>query len=1632
MNTTMGTRVRRCRSLGSAGFSIVELVIAILVSAVIGLGLYAIFHAQERASESQKTYNNLQTSATFAMDTLKSDLLLAGYRAKDSQEPISVAEPHTVTFEFFDDNAGQDTSFYPTATYDNFTRVTYALDPDPTLSTGPYKLTKTTLRWRKGTPGGPYDNPLTVVLAENVQQLNFQYLAQDNTAWDASQAKSLIRSVRVSLKLRAMQSNAIFNSPQLKLDAASRKWQEITLTAEVRPRNIAVSLNPEDKTPPLPPTGLNVWDPGQCGCLQLQWNANSEGDIAGYTVFYGLSAGNYIGRARVVHVAGAAIQTYQLTNLSESNAPYFIALQAFDNSGNPSSFSSPAVSANPTPSVRAAGGANDTAITPLTPPPAPGALAVSTPADNQLQLSWTNTYSDCMSTPVFGYRIYRSTNAAFTPTGIQKGQGNCIADERTLDASTVSYLDTGADTVQGKLVGCVPYYYKIAVVNCDPAQLSNYTNPGGSTTTIYTAAQFASISGTPTDGTPTNPPLLTSKAGYRRIILSVTNPSRSDTENPDFTHTRIYFSPTAYPVLTETRDADGYNVVTGGTLIPDGGGQMADGGGPHTINFDDEDSEIPNGTPAGIGNPQLSMNSTYYFLAVAYDRCKNHSEISNTAKTEAEQCKDCLVGETCRDAPPGPESVHITEGCKGAPVKIEWDYASSNYTTHPDMQGFRVVRCEGDGCTPRTSPDGSGILLTGTYLTPDKFLLDDTVVDGVKYTYRIEAGDCYYQRWREGLLTGADISDNDPSNNASSSDVTNVALGAIERERVVGNKATPLVGNHDPVTQTINVISTTGFTRNTVQIGSEVLDCTGVTATSFTGCTRGAEATVAIGHFDGDWVRSYPPAPPRAATSGNLTLSPPTFRHNIVNVAAKNTSADSLLLKQLEMRWDNLLAWFKTLLYGAGPVITAYDAPLPLTDSGSGSTIPLTITVPDKNIAYNVPLSFRFFLQDGTMSALSDMREANLELVWWYKNNATGVESCSLKWIPPDPRGVTVPIGPVVSGVTQSRPSAGTPAWAVPGNMNNPIDAVVVPGGSTVRVSAFVDDRSLAGIAGVRLYYYKDCHGAGCMAQAPAVTGNYPVCTPYTEVDMTRISGTDLYYADIPKSPAAGSTLDDSSIWYFIVAADAEGNFDRDPEVDLGAYQYRQLPPDPCQTTPAPPTLVGSATGTSVTLDWSSSWTGANYFNNDSPASVCTDLGGFRIFHKIGSTGGWHDEVVPPLANTVKTYTVPFVVSTTSLTGSGVTTDTATVINVSDTTNFDLTGKIIIDGEIISYTAKTATSFTGCTRGLLGGAAAGTHAGGAAVTQDILDLEKNSFYVRAYDQCSPTAKYSDSAVYTEGECSPTCDFRFTTIEKHTPATTTFAPGDSFSVKFLACEKAGNGLSGETLYLQTCSPCDVDAIGVTEAGDTGVFTSPEMKTYGVTTCAGGGGLDTLTVPATGASYTISVGGYSDSLLASWNTTCAALNSYSCGAASTITVVPPGAAAPCDTVTAPTSTPAPTDLTGTVVGSCTACDKASLPAGCNTQTTHLTWTGVAAPPSTLYKTYYEVYYCTPGKTGTCTPGTLAGTTTGTSFDVTGLGLLAGSTFYYGVKAVYDIDTTQCPSKTPSPVRSALSATVGDPCP
>ena len=69
------------------------------------------------------------------------------------------------------------------------------------------------------------------------------------------------------------------------------------------------------------------------GHLDLAWDPNSEPDLAGYRIYYGTSSGDY---SDWIDVSKAT--SVRITGLSD-DTEYFLALTAYDTSGNQSDFS---------------------------------------------------------------------------------------------------------------------------------------------------------------------------------------------------------------------------------------------------------------------------------------------------------------------------------------------------------------------------------------------------------------------------------------------------------------------------------------------------------------------------------------------------------------------------------------------------------------------------------------------------------------------------------------------------------------------------------------------------------------------------------------------------------------------------------------------------------------------------------------------------------------------------------------------------------------------------------------------------------------------------------------------------------------------------------------------------------------------------------------------------------------------------------------------------------------------------------------------------------------------------------------------------------------------------------------------
>lgn len=1215
-----GRPVPQC---SQAGYSLIEMIIALGMAVIVGAGLFAVYNAQQSASRKQRGFIALQTECNLVMDQVKQELLLAGYRGDETTavKTFAAADAGAVTFEYFDDKAkfndaspsepSFDSGVPWDSQYSEHTQVRYVLNGS--------SLERKIKRWHRAT--STYLAEGTQVLADNIQLLAFKYDRGDNTtiALPVSSADlDAIRNIKVDLACQ---------SP--KIDPVSGKRLQVALTASVAPRNIGLEANPKDTTAPGVPAELVAWDLGTCGSLRLRWKANTEADLEGYTIFYGLSSGAYSKRARLNRGPGTAgqFEYYTLTDLTATTyaaanatpptpAEYHIVITAFDKSGNQSGYS--AEVANAAQSVTAepandafGSAASDTVINPAAPPdPSPfTATPPPLPAQNSLALAWATPTPAVEG--LLGYLLFRDESSAdFTPVGTAKGQGNCIADPGELGPAAVSYLDTG-------LVGCRTYYYKLVAVHCD--------------TTLPVGSRGAKASGAPLDTTPPATPLIVARSGYGRIILSLQNGT-----DADFDFTRVSFNrglPGAnnFPVL----QADG--TVTNGTPIPDafpwpgtrGSGVYDNPGTQPGINFNNEDDGNPANLVAG-----LDLNSEYYFLAVSYDFCGNPTPPVTEAKTAGVQCSDCEAGLLCQGPPPTPGVIAAT-GCFGTDgINISWTYPYLSDTDltgqYRDLAGFHVWRREGDTWglnvnDPDSWGPGGAVELTGG--TPiwftnfqDAGAVYPAPEDGKTYSYLVQATDCYWEQHHGKAESDWPDPLNSPEDNSTSYFRNNLYLGRPVFESFFGAPYARFEGLA-PAGSLVNIVvrsllySAEQFPveagMRTISIGTEQFACASATPATgplglsyFTGCTRGANATLVGPHPVGSTVTPVSSPPPVDAITGVLSSDNAVtrFRHNLVNLRLKNTAAGTLNPQTVTATWQNANARLQLVSLGDGNTTPA-QGPY-AGDSVSGAPFSLTsasLAAQDEEI----PLVLAFRKPDTTVDASTNMRSdlLNVSLAW--TNPSMDATACTAAL-----ESRTVPPGPIVSRVTLSQPSAGTIAQAIPGNAASPTqpNSIIVPGTVSVDVYAEVLDTSLAGLSSVKLYYKVDNS-----ATPPPVAGSYPEFSGsgYNAIDMEYVAGNEWRTpVDDPIEPNEGS-----GVWFFVVAVDNNGDFDREPEIDRGAFEYYQQLADVCNNFPKPPSLVGDDTSGYVTLTITDD-------PNNTDGSPRSDFNGYKVFRSVDG-GAW-------------------------------------------------------------------------------------------------------------------------------------------------------------------------------------------------------------------------------------------------------------------------------------------------------------------------------------------------------------------------------------------------------------------------
>jgi type IV pilus assembly protein PilW len=150
-------------SLNNKGITLIELLIALIISTAVVAGIYRVFVAQTRAYTVQEQVVEVQQGTRSAMEILLRDLRMAGFDSEDGGSKISIANPivagdHSVTVSYEYD-------------YSTQYSITYSLD----AGTKRVFRQLTTLKDDGSSVAGPQE-----VLLENVEALDFTYGVDTN------------------------------------------------------------------------------------------------------------------------------------------------------------------------------------------------------------------------------------------------------------------------------------------------------------------------------------------------------------------------------------------------------------------------------------------------------------------------------------------------------------------------------------------------------------------------------------------------------------------------------------------------------------------------------------------------------------------------------------------------------------------------------------------------------------------------------------------------------------------------------------------------------------------------------------------------------------------------------------------------------------------------------------------------------------------------------------------------------------------------------------------------------------------------------------------------------------------------------------------------------------------------------------------------------------------------------------------------------------------------------------------------------------------------------------------------------------------------------------------------------------
>lgn len=279
-----------------AGFSLVELMVAVTLLGLVAVGFYSIQHQSQRSISRGERGAEMQQNARSALQMVVGEL-------RSARRIISL-DPTAAVFVSDAYVTGQQRRiFVDTA------------DRDHDGATDELVLERSPAD--DGGPGPVYDE-----IAEGIRSMNMRYLGGGVSSGEADEVDEPLAVRRIEVAMEARTD-----------DADESRRRALTLSTQVRPRNFGMPLPPStDSLPPSVPTGLTLTE--ACGTIVARWNRSPETDVIGYQLYYDVDGGSppFVGSdadqgSSPIYVG--LDTTYTLTGLDPSRT-YYLSVRALD------------------------------------------------------------------------------------------------------------------------------------------------------------------------------------------------------------------------------------------------------------------------------------------------------------------------------------------------------------------------------------------------------------------------------------------------------------------------------------------------------------------------------------------------------------------------------------------------------------------------------------------------------------------------------------------------------------------------------------------------------------------------------------------------------------------------------------------------------------------------------------------------------------------------------------------------------------------------------------------------------------------------------------------------------------------------------------------------------------------------------------------------------------------------------------------------------------------------------------------------------------------------------------------------------------------------------------------------------